>query len=139
ETLPELNGQPLFEALLTPTRIYVPQVLPLVKEHLVKGIAHITGGGFVENIPRMMDETLASEIKLGTWPIPPIFDALEKYGKIPHLEMYEIFNMGIGMIFAVSPENVERVQEILGGLDEESFVLGTVKEKTDDAVEFIGE
>ncbi|MCG4308338.1 phosphoribosylformylglycinamidine cyclo-ligase, partial [Enterococcus lactis] len=83
----------LGEVLLEPTKIYVSALLPLIKEKKIKGAAHITGGGFVENIPRMLPESMAAEIKLGTWPILPIFGCLQKYGEIPMMEMYEIFNM----------------------------------------------
>lgn len=130
--LPELT-ETLGKTILTPTRIYVKQLLPLVKQQLVKGIAHITGGGFVENIPRMLPETLAAEIHVGTWPVLPIFKALEKYGEIPSQEMYEIFNMGIGMVLAVAPEKVVAVKEVLASLDEPIYELGRVilKEESD--------
>ncbi|MBS8115256.1 phosphoribosylformylglycinamidine cyclo-ligase, partial [Streptococcus suis] len=95
--LPELNGRALKDVLLEPTRIYVQQVLPLVKAGLVNGIAHITGGGFIENVPRMFADNLAAEIEEDKIPVLPIFTALEKYGKIKHEEMFEIFNMGIGL------------------------------------------
>ena len=133
EVLPELT-QPLAEELLTPTRIYVEALLPLVKQQLVKGIAHITGGGFVENIPRMLPENLAAEITLGSWPELPIFQALEKYGQIPHLEMFEIFNMGIGMVLAVAPEQVAAVKAQF--TNEPIYELGKVTAKTEAAVSF---
>ncbi|WP_218664512.1 phosphoribosylformylglycinamidine cyclo-ligase, partial [Streptococcus suis] len=101
--LPELNGRALKDVLLEPTRIYVQQVLPLVKAGLVNGIAHITGGGFIENVPRMFADNLAAEIEEDKIPVLPIFTALETYGQIKHEEMFEIFNMGIGMVLAVSP------------------------------------
>jgi phosphotransferase system IIA component len=93
--LPELNGKALKDVLLEPTRIYVQQVLPLVKDELVNGIAHITGGGFIENIPRMFSDDLAAEVEEDKIPVLPIFTALETYGKIKHEEMFEIFNMEI--------------------------------------------
>lgn len=128
--LPELSEK-LGTAILEPTRIYVKQLLPLVKQQLVKGIAHITGGGFVENIPRMLPEGLAAEINVGTWPVLPIFKALEKYGEIPAAEMYEIFNMGIGMVLAVAPEQVVSVKEVLAAIDEPVYDLGQVVTKAD--------
>lgn len=131
--LPELEGT-VGEALLTPTRIYVKQLLPLVKKQLVKGIAHITGGGFVENIPRMLPEGTAAEINIGTWPVLPVFDALQKYGEIPAHEMYEIFNMGIGMVLAVAPEQVAAVKAELAAIDEPVYELGQVIEKSEDEV-----
>ncbi|HEL2402426.1 TPA: phosphoribosylformylglycinamidine cyclo-ligase [Streptococcus suis] len=129
--LPELNGRALKDVLLEPTRIYVQQVLPLVKAGLVNGIAHITGGGFIENIPRMFADNLAAEIEEDKIPVLPIFTALEKYGNIKHEEMFEIFNMGIGMVLAVSPEQVEKVRELVG---EEVYEIGRIIAKEDKSV-----
>lgn len=137
EKLPELSGK-LSDEILTPTRIYVEAVLPLVKKELVNGIAHVTGGGFVENLPRMLPEKLACEIELGSWPVLPIFNALEKYGEIPEMEMYEIFNMGIGMVLAVAPEKFAELQADLKERNEASFVIGKVTEKKDTAIVFKG-
>lgn len=125
------------EELLTPTKIYVKEILPLVKAGLVNGIAHITGGGFVENIPRMLPENLTVEIQLGSWPILPIFTDLETYGKIPAMEMYEIFNMGVGMVLAVSADKVAEVQRLLKVENSESYVIGQVKAQADQAIEWI--
>ena len=129
--LPELEGRALKDILLEPTRIYVKALLPLIKENLVNGIAHITGGGFVENVPRMFADHLAAEIEEDKIPVLPIFKALEKYGDIKHEEMFEIFNMGLGMILAVSPENVDRVKSLL---DEEVYQVGRIVEKEDKSV-----
>lgn len=131
EILPELEGKPLKDVLLEPTRIYVKTLLPIVKEGLVNGIAHITGGGFIENVPRMFQEHLAAEIEENKIPILPIFRALEKYGKINHEEMFEIFNMGIGLMLAVKPENVDHIKELV---DEPVYELGRIVEKTDASV-----
>lgn len=133
EVLPELDGKPLKEVLLEPTRIYVKALLPLIKAGLVHGLAHITGGGFIENIPRMFDATLAAEIEESQVPVLPIFKALEKYGEIPHEEMFEIFNMGLGMVLAVAAEDVERIKELV---DEEVYEIGRIIEKTDQSVVF---
>lgn len=137
ENLPELSGK-LSDEILTPTRIYVEAVLPLVKKELVNGIAHVTGGGFVENLPRMLPEKLACEIEMGSWPVLPIFEALEKYGEIPEMEMYEIFNMGIGMVLAVAPEKLAELQADLKERNEVSFVIGKVIEKQDSVIVFKG-
>lgn len=110
EILPELD-RPLKEELLEPTHIYVQELLPLIKDTMIKGISHITGGGFYENLPRMFGDHLTAEIKEGSWEILPIFQALEKYGQVPHDEMFQIFNMGIGMVLAVAPEKVEEVKQ----------------------------
>ena len=126
EVLPELEGKKLKEVLLEPTRIYVKAVLPLIKEGLVHGIAHITGGGFIENVPRMFADDLAAEIEEDKVPVLPIFKALEKYGQIKHEEMFEIFNMGVGLMLAVSPENVDRVKELL---DEPVYEIGRIVKK----------
>ncbi|MGT2784504.1 phosphoribosylformylglycinamidine cyclo-ligase [Streptococcus merionis] len=129
--LPELNGRALKDVLLEPTRIYVKQVLPLVKAGLVNGIAHITGGGFIENIPRMFSDNLAAEIDESKIPVLPIFEALEKYGQIKHEEMFEIFNMGIGLVLAINPDKVDEVKDLV---DEEVYELGRIVEKTDASV-----
>lgn len=136
--LPEFPEQPLGEVLLTPTRIYVKQLLPLVKQELVHGIAHITGGGFVENIPRMLPAGLSAKIATDTWPVPAVFSALEKYGQIPHHEMYEIFNMGIGMVLAVAPEKVAEVKEVLVAIDEACYELGQVVADSEQAIHLVG-
>lgn len=138
DALPELDWQTLGEELLKPTKIYTNAILPLVKKELVNGIAHVTGGGFVENLPRMLKDELACEISLGTWPVLPIFAALEKYGEIPTMEMYEIFNMGIGMVLAVAPEKVADVEKQLAENGEAAYVIGKVTERTVEAISFKG-
>ena len=131
---PELGGKTLGEELLTPTRIYVSAVLPLLEKQLIDGISHITGGGFIENIPRMLPPQTTAEITLGTWPQLPIFEALASYGKIPAHEMYEIFNMGIGMVLAVAPEKKEQVLALLNEQNEAAYVIGKVTEAQEHAV-----
>ena len=128
ETLPELT-QPLIDELLTPTKIYVSALLPFIKAQKIKGIAHITGGGFQENLPRMFNSTLTAQIKEGSWPILPIFKALENYGKIKHEEMFEIFNMGLGMVLAVAPENAQAIKDELG-----AFEIGQMVSRKEKAV-----
>jgi phosphoribosylformylglycinamidine cyclo-ligase len=125
-----IEDQELGDVLLTPTRIYVNALLPLIKKQLLHGVAHITGGGFVENVPRMLPENVQAEIQLGSWPVLPIFQVMEKIGKIPALEMYEIFNMGIGMVLAVAPENLTEVLGVLTENDEKAYVIGSVAAKT---------
>lgn len=129
--LPELEGKALKDVLLEPTRIYVKAVLPLIKAGLINGVAHITGGGFIENVPRMFAGNLAAEISEDNIPVLPIFKALEKYGNIPHEEMFEIFNMGIGLMLAVSPKNVEQVKKLLS---EEVYEIGQIVAKKDKSV-----
>ncbi|MDR0615110.1 MAG: phosphoribosylformylglycinamidine cyclo-ligase [Lactobacillales bacterium] len=132
--LPELNEKTLAEGLLTPTRIYVKTLLPLIQKNLVKGIAHITGGGFIENIPRMFGKGLTAEITEGAWPILPIFKALEKYGKVPHHEMFEIFNMGIGMVLAVDAEQKDIVKAELQNQGEKNYEIGKIIEQKENSV-----
>ena len=122
----ETGDMTLGEMLLTPTKIYVKQVLAVLKEVDVHGVAHITGGGFDENIPRILKEGQGVEIEEGSWEILPVFQLLEKYGKIPHREMFNIFNMGIGMVLAVKPEDAARTLEILTEKGEKASVIGKV-------------
>ncbi|MDE6559282.1 MAG: phosphoribosylformylglycinamidine cyclo-ligase [Muribaculaceae bacterium] len=126
DTLPETHGQTLSEVLLTPTRIYVRPVLNLLKEVDIHGLAHITGGGFDENIPRILKDGQGVEISEGSWEILPVFRMLEKYGNVPHREMFNIFNMGIGMVIAVAPEDAERTLEVLRAEGEDPKVIGKV-------------
>ena len=125
--LPELDAErPLGEVLLTPTRIYVKQVLDVICNCDVHGVAHITGGGFDENIPRILKEGQGIEVKEGSWEILPVFRMLEKYGKIAHREMFNIFNMGIGMVLAVDAAEADKAIEILKSHGERASVIGRV-------------
>ena len=128
--LDELGGEKLGDVLLTPTKIYVKALSPLFKAGVVKGVAHITGGGFIENIPRMIPDGLAAEIELGTWPVLPIFDVLEKAGNIDHKEMYNIFNMGIGMVLAIDPARKDEALKLLADNNEPAYVLGSITADT---------
>ncbi|GGE80000.1 phosphoribosylformylglycinamidine cyclo-ligase [Priestia taiwanensis] len=119
--------RPLGEELLEPTRIYIKPMLEVLKQVRVKGMAHITGGGFIENIPRMLPEGLGAEIKKGTWSVLPIFDFLREVGNVPEEDMYNIFNMGIGMVVAVRQEDVQNILHVLEESGEKASVIGTVK------------
>lgn len=120
---PELNpDKPLGEVLLTPTTIYVKPVLELLKKVDVHGVAHITGGGFYENIPRILPEGVTAEIDTSSWQIPSVFRFLEKKGNIPHDEMFNIFNMGVGMVLAVREKDVDETLKSLPG----SWKLGKI-------------
>ena len=123
---PELGDMPLGNVLLTPTVIYVKPVLNLMKKVSVHGVAHITGGGFDENIPRILPEGLGAEIVPGSWNILPIFRFLEKHGEIPQREMFNIFNMGIGMVLAVSPADADAAFASLRESGLEPSVIGKV-------------
>ncbi len=129
--LPELGGAKLGDVLLTPTKIYVKTLKPLFKAGVVKGVAHITGGGFIENIPRMIPDGLAADITLGSWPVLPIFDVLERAGDIDHKEMYNIFNLGIGMVLAVSAERADETLALLKDNGEAGYAIGTIVPDTD--------
>ncbi|WEV58395.1 phosphoribosylformylglycinamidine cyclo-ligase [Bifidobacterium sp. ESL0728] len=124
--LDELGDATLGDVLLTPTKIYVKALKPLFAAGLVKGVAHITGGGFIENIPRMIPAGLAASIKVGTWSVPPIFDIIERAGSIDHQEMFNVFNMGIGMVLAVDPANAKQTLETLETVGETGHIIGSV-------------
>jgi len=106
--LPELD-RPLGEVLLTPTRIYAKQIMALVQEFPVKGIAHITGGGITENLPRVFPKGVGARIDRKAWAVPPIFEAMSRLGQVDREEMYRVFNMGIGIILVVPPDMANRV------------------------------
>ena len=127
---PEFFGDRMIgEVLLTPTRIYVKQVLEVIRNCEVHGVAHITGGGFDENIPRILHEGQGIEIEEGSWEILPVFGFLEKYGRIPHREMFNIFNMGIGMVIALDASEAGKAIEILRAAGEKASVIGRVSDR----------
>jgi phosphoribosylformylglycinamidine cyclo-ligase len=115
ETLPRL-GRPLADELLEPTRIYAPTLLELARDGLVHAAAHVTGGGLVENVPRMLPPGLAAEIDPSSWTAPPVFGLLEEASAAMQDEMRSTFNLGIGMVLAVAREDTERVLERVGDL-----------------------
>lgn len=120
-------GQTLGEELLTPTKIYVKSLLACLKDHEVHGMAHITGGGFYENIPRMLPEGVRIDIDYGSWPIPSIFALLQKHGKLTDKELFSTFNMGIGMVVVV-PENEHlEVIRLLESHGESAHIIGRVQ------------
>ncbi len=129
----ELNGKSLGETLLTPTRIYVKSMLALIEKVLVKGISHITGGGFYENIPRSLKEGLCAYIDKSAIDILPIFKLIAKKGKISEHDMFNTFNMGVGMTVVVSKEDESTALRVLKEQGEEPFVLGVIK-KGDEGV-----
>ncbi len=121
-------SQPLGLVALTPTRIYVKQVLDVIRNCDVHGVAHITGGGFDENIPRILREGQGAEVTEGTWEILPIFRFLEKHGKIEHREMFNIFNMGVGMVVALDESEAQKAIDILSAHGDKATVIGRVVE-----------
>ncbi len=121
-------GCTLGEELLKPTKIYVKQILALKDKFNIKGISHVTGGGFIENIPRMIPEGLTAHIEEGTWPILPIFELLEKKGKVARMSMYNTYNMGIGMVLALAPEEADKVVKEIEAMNEKAYVIGKIVE-----------
>ena len=129
----ELNGKSLGDTLLTPTKIYVKSVLALLEKVKVKGISHITGGGFYENIPRSIPDGLGAKIDLSSVKVLPIFNYIAKVGKISHRDMFNTFNMGVGMSIVVAKEDVNLALEILKSCGEDAYVIGEII-KSDDKV-----
>ena len=128
-----LSGRTVAEALLTPTRIYVKSVLALLEQVSVKGISHITGGGFYENIPRSIPKGLGAKINKSDVKVLPIFKLISEVGNIPERDMFNTYNMGVGMSIVVAPEDVERSLEILRANGEDAYVIGEII-KSDDGV-----
>ena len=123
----DLGGKSLGEALLAPTRIYVRSVKALLRAGVdIHAVSHITGGGFYENVPRMMTQGLTAQIDLSTFPRLPIFDLIQKTGDIPERDMYNTYNMGIGMILALPAEQAEQALSVLKGAGETAYQIGRV-------------
>ena len=121
----EFNGETIGEALLRPTRIYAKEVKTLLENVKVAGISHITGGGFIENLPRAIKKVLGMKIYRDSYNLPEIFKFIEEAGKIDHDEMYEIFNMGVGLAVIVDDADKEKVLELI----DDAFILGEVTDK----------
>ncbi len=130
----ELGGKSLGEALLTPTKIYVKSVLALMERVKVKGISHITGGGFYENIPRSIPDGLGARIEKSAVKVLPIFDLIAKTGNIPERDMYNTYNMGVGMSIVVSREDAEKALEILKANGEDAYLIGEIIESDEQVV-----
>lgn len=124
--VPELGGKSLGETLLTPTKIYVRPVLRLLDEVSVRGISHITGGGFYENIPRSIPDGLCAKIDKSALRIPPIFGLIREKGNIPERDMFNTFNMGVGMSVVVPRESAERSLEILKDSGIDAYIIGEI-------------
>ncbi|WP_316572892.1 phosphoribosylformylglycinamidine cyclo-ligase [Neobacillus sp. YIM B06451] len=125
EYIPEF-GCTLGEEMLKPTKIYVKPVLSSLKQFPIKGMSHITGGGFHENIPRMLPEGLGAEISVGTWEVPPVFSMLEQLGNLDREEMYHVFNMGIGMVIAIDEASAPALIRHLEASGERASIIGHV-------------
>ena len=130
----ELGGKSIAETLLTPTKIYVKSVLALLEKVDVKGISHITGGGFYENIPRSIPKGLCAEIDKASIRVLPIFDLLAKTGNIPERDMYNTYNMGVGMSVVVPAGQVDEALEILTANGETAYVIGKIIESDEQVI-----
>ena len=123
----DFHGQSLASALLAPTRIYVKSLLALMQALPVKGMAHITGGGLLDNVPRMLPEHVTAVLEQKSWPLPPLFQWLQKQGNVADAEMHRVFNCGIGMVVIVAAENVSRASEILAAGGETVYRVGRIE------------
>jgi phosphoribosylformylglycinamidine cyclo-ligase len=129
---PDLNadfdGRPLAQALMAPTRIYVKPLLALMEKIAVKGMAHITGGGLVENIPRVLKDGLTAELDHRAWPLPPLFAWLQKHGGVADAEMHRVFNCGIGMAVIVAAQDAQQAIGLLSAAGEQVWQIGTIRQ-----------
>jgi phosphoribosylformylglycinamidine cyclo-ligase len=124
-----LDGKPLSERILAPTRIYVKPVLQLIRQIKVKALAHITGGGLVENIPRVMPQTLVAQLDRGAWAMPPLFGWLQREGGVSDLEMHRVFNCGIGMVIIVERAQAAAAESVLRKAGETVWRIGSVRQR----------
>ncbi len=125
----KIGDRTLADLVLEPTRIYVPSVLKALKTDTIKGLAHITGGGLVENIPRILPDHTVAEIQLGSWSHPALFDWLQGAGNVEVLEMNRVFNCGIGMVVICDKSNSTALKELLSKLGEQVFEIGTIRQR----------
>ncbi len=133
----DFHGQPLADVLLAPTKIYVKSLLKLIKTVSVHAISHITGGGLLENIPRVLPADLCAEIHTNTWKIPLIFNWLQQQGRVADQEMYRTFNCGVGMVVCVAPQELEQALGILTAMGETAWHLGNITANTAEQVKII--
>lgn len=134
------DGTVISDALMQPTRIYVKNLLKLISESPVNALSHITGGGLLENIPRVLPDNCKAVINTSSWDLPPVFKWLQKNGNVEATEMYRTFNCGVGMVIAVPQANAQQNVDMLNELGEQAWVIGEVKTKSDseEAVELVG-
>ena len=134
EPVAELGGKSIGETLLTPTKIYVKPMCALFEEVTVKAVSHITGGGFYENIPRSIPEGFTAKIDKASVKILPIFDLIAKRGNIPERDMFNTFNMGVGMSIVVSKEDADKAIEVLKANGEDAYIIGEIIEGEESVV-----
>jgi phosphoribosylformylglycinamidine cyclo-ligase len=126
----DFHGKPFRDVIMAPTRIYVKPLLKLIEALPVKGMAHITGGGITENVPRVLPAGLTAEVKKGSWPMPPLFTWLQAQGNVTDDEMYRTFNCGIGMVVIVAEQNAVAAQQLLQAEGETVSVIGKIRSQT---------
>jgi len=129
--------RPLGDVLLTPTRIYAKQVLALAAEFQVKGIAHITGGGLTENLPRVFPKDCKAQLRQGSWPVPPIFSLIKKIGRVDEAEMHRVFNMGIGLVLIVPSRDADAVIARAATFGDKGYKIGEMV-SGEPGVEYVG-
>jgi phosphoribosylformylglycinamidine cyclo-ligase len=133
----DFHGRPLADVLLAPTRIYVKPLLALMQRLPVKGMAHITGGGLVENVPRVLPDGVAAVLERSSWPMPPLFSWLQQEGQVADAEMHRVFNCGIGMVVIVAAEHERQATEALTQAGESVFSIGRIESRRDGAAQTI--
>ena len=126
------NGKSLREAVIAPTRLYVKPILAALEKFTIKGMAHITGGGITENVPRVLPENTVAQIDAKSWELPKLFKWLQKAGNVETQEMYRTFNCGIGMVVIVAAEDADAVESLLGEQGETVYRLGLIRERQGD-------
>jgi phosphoribosylformylglycinamidine cyclo-ligase len=127
DRMPELGSKTVGDALLAPHLSYLKALEPLLSESLVHAMAHITGGGFYDNIPRVLPEGVDVVLRSGSWPVLPVFEVIEREGEVSFEEMHRVFNMGIGMVVIVAPGDLERVAKLWGDVGQSWYAIGDVK------------
>ena len=130
-------GKTLGEELLVPTKIYVKTILGLMKDVEVKGISNITGGGLLENVPRMLPDGTRAKVKLGSWHVPPIFRYMGAIGKLDQSEMHNVFNMGVGMVVAVSAADADKTIQSLRSFGETAYIIGDIINNVDGGLVYV--
>lgn len=127
----QFQGETLGDVLLKPTKIYVRTVLPLIKKGLIHGVSHVTGGGLIENLPRMFEDKFQAVVKNGSWPVLPVFEYLADLGNLSQQDCFETFNMGLGMVLAIEPSKVDEVKKILTAENEPFYQIGKLVERSE--------
>jgi phosphoribosylformylglycinamidine cyclo-ligase len=135
----DIGGEKLIDALMAPTRIYVKPILAMLKQHTIHAMAHITGGGLSENIIRVIPDGLGLEIKASRWPLPPVFQWLQREGQVPNTEMWRTFNCGIGFVLVIAKDDSESIGAALKSHDLDHWTIGSVVKASGDERTHISE